>query len=330
MKFAIIDQQEAKDFNRNIEGPWSVFFSVFKNMKYEIINHKANPDVVIFMNDHKTLRRSIKRKLPNVKLILVIWESPVTKPSDFKDKNLDDYDLIFSPSKLWLSRPNVIYFNWPQSTKVNWTGSFEDWARRKNKVVLFASNKFSFVHGEMYSVRRKIIEQLDNNIDVYGLNWSKRILSIINLVKASIRVLLSSQMHSLSLKQHAFVRPKSYFGPRATKIELMHYKFCLVVENEINYVSEKLFDAISFGCIPLYIGPELSEFGLPSDIVLRIDHVEEIENVMKQALQFEKVSFNRVLKARDFLNSERAQEYDNVKVLKEIALRICEKAMEWK
>jgi hypothetical protein len=281
------------------------------------------------MNDNKTLRRSIKKKLPKVKLILVIWETPVTKPSDFKDQNLDDYDLIFSPSKLWFRKPNVIYFNWPQSTKINWTGSFEDWARRKNKVALFASNKFSFVRGEMYSVRRKIIKQLDNNIDVYGLNWSKTILSIINLLKASIRVLLSSQIHSLSLKQHAFVRPKSYFGPRATKNELMNYKFCLVVENELNYVSEKLFDAFSFGCIPLYIGPELSEFGVPSDIVLRIDQVEEIENVMRQALQFEKFSFNQVLKAKDFLNSGEAQEFDNVKVLREIALRICEKAMEW-
>ena len=51
---------------------------------------------------------------------------------------------------------------------------------------------------------------------------------------------------------------------------LLRSQFAVVIENSAGYISEKLFDAVIAGCIPLFVGPELSQFGIPNDVVLRM------------------------------------------------------------
>ena len=47
-------------------------------------------------------------------------------------------------------------------------------------------------------------------------------------------------------------------------------KFTLIIENEDTYCSEKIFDSIINGSIPIYLGPRLNEIGLPEDIAIQI------------------------------------------------------------
>jgi hypothetical protein len=46
-------------------------------------------------------------------------------------------------------------------------------------------------------------------------------------------------------------------------------KYSLVIENTNNYISEKLFDALIGGSIPIYFGPNLANTGIPEDLVIR-------------------------------------------------------------
>jgi hypothetical protein len=46
------------------------------------------------------------------------------------------------------------------------------------------------------------------------------------------------------------------------------YKIALVVENDLNYVSEKFFEAFFSNAIVLYIGGPVKEFGIPQDLFL--------------------------------------------------------------
>jgi hypothetical protein len=47
------------------------------------------------------------------------------------------------------------------------------------------------------------------------------------------------------------------------------YKYCLVIENSSEYLSEKIFDALLSGCIPIYIGPELISYEIPGYLFLQ-------------------------------------------------------------
>jgi hypothetical protein len=49
---------------------------------------------------------------------------------------------------------------------------------------------------------------------------------------------------------------------------MANFRFALIIENEASYVSEKLLNAIIAGCVPIYCGPNLSEFGLPEGMAI--------------------------------------------------------------
>jgi hypothetical protein len=50
---------------------------------------------------------------------------------------------------------------------------------------------------------------------------------------------------------------------------MQRYKFALVIENELSYMSEKLFDAFFAGCIPIYVGPNVANYKIPKGLVIQ-------------------------------------------------------------
>ena len=46
------------------------------------------------------------------------------------------------------------------------------------------------------------------------------------------------------------------------------FKVALIVENDLNYVSEKFFEAFFSNAIIIYIGGPVQEFGIPPDLFL--------------------------------------------------------------
>ena len=59
-------------------------------------------------------------------------------------------------------------------------------------------------------------------------------------------------------------------------------KFNLVIENSNTTVTEKIFDAMINGCIPIYMGPDLKCFGIPSGITIESPKsISEIARVIE-------------------------------------------------
>ena len=42
-----------------------------------------------------------------------------------------------------------------------------------------------------------------------------------------------------------------------------------MIENSADYASEKVIDAILGGAVPLVVGSDLAQFGIPSEVILR-------------------------------------------------------------
>lgn len=134
-----------------------------------------------------------------------------------------------------------------------------DFAEKK-LACMFAGNKYAFGEHEQYSIRRKIVayfEKYDpDDFDLYGIGWDD-----------SHRKL------------------KVYRGSVDDKLEISsHYKFAFCLENERFVkanISEKIFDAMIAGTVPIYEGIEDIEDFVPKNCFIRYSNFNSIEDCVK-------------------------------------------------
>ena len=50
--------------------------------------------------------------------------------------------------------------------------------------------------------------------------------------------------------------------------ELQSFQFSIVIENDLDYISEKVWKSIYAGAVPIYVGPKLTNDQQLEDIVL--------------------------------------------------------------
>lgn len=104
------------------------------------------------------------------------------------------------------------------------------------------------------------------------------------------------------------------------------YRYSIVIENSQSYISEKLFDVIVAGSVPIYVGPKLEEFSIPSEIALeaipdldcirdKISHLRSNPNLVERL---------RVA-GQEFLHSSRFSKMKNETVLRDLARKVVEK-----
>lgn len=207
---------------------------------------------------------------PRESRALTLWEPPATMPYMYRQSVLDSYGSIFSPSLTWPPRNEgvVRWFRWPQNLSL--LVSRGDWLDRRHRVVMIAANKWSFHPESLYGLRRWAAAQ--EGVDLYGYAWGSprdTFVSCSRAIKTSVRA--RSRISLKSGLGSSWETPSSFMGSCESKAAvLQEYKFALVIENSANYVSEKLFDALTSGCQVIYVGPPLEEYGIPTDGILQV------------------------------------------------------------
>jgi hypothetical protein len=184
--------------------------------------------------------------------------------------------------------------------------SYLEWDERPILASMITSNKFSFSPKDNYNIRRKIAKELESfGLQVYGTLWN---LSLFKALNYRIRVLLFSlrQRESINFKnglEGVFFKTSNYYGVVPNKHEVLEKsKFTIVIENCNSYASEKLFDAIISGCIPIYIGPSLDSIKLPPAIAFSTNG--ESKNIIKILTQASRVDIEKMLlQGQEFLKS---------------------------
>lgn len=328
MKFYITSQSNSEPFKVPNEGPWLSFFEKFVDSGHSIISLQENPDVIVFMNNHPRLLKKIKREKWGVKKVLVLWEPKIVRSSNF-GKYIHEFDYVFSPSPLWISGKEISYFSWPQGPKVSGNFSLVDWKLREDKVLVFQSNKFSFARGELYSLRREVLQKCDDSLILYGKDWNNRRKTVIELVKSLLRQMRWGKLTDFSFPKKVFISSHNYGGYVNDKMELLgKTKYSLVIENSANYVSEKLFEAAVMGNVSIYVGPPLELFGIPKIAIQVQPNVESIckaiRTIRENDLEVRQVRENLEV----FLNSKQYLEMQNDRVLANLASSIIEKVKE--
>jgi len=231
--------------------------------------------------------------------IFIRQEPKMVLPQNFLANNLKKFDLVIDVGVSKKLNSNAI--NWPQNIKKDPALNTE---RDKFKAVLINSNLISLENDEMYSLRRTVAYK-SNRVDLYGYGWNngvnKRIKSLFIELKKYIKQPLKVNFKGIKFY---FRNQKNYKGSTNNKNQtLQKYSVALVIENCLNYVSEKLFDSFSARCIPIYVGPNLADFEIPKNLYIQAEpSYEGISKAIENAL---KIDFERwVIELNEWLRSD--------------------------
>jgi len=267
----------------------------FNSKEFQLgINKKSNY-LISFNHNPKLYKRFIKNGGETKNCILIRLEPDSVFPAQYTNRITKKYGLVISPGGIIAPFVEGKFFGWPYSYHLNPAEpaisdpllstilgaenadslfNLQNWNNRKNIITLIAANKVSATHKANYAVRRKLAMTMPSSVfAVYGPLWTgplwPKIRHRLAVFLATIKQ--GSLPNLLEIYGNLFRKYPNALGPIENKHNLMRdSKFALVVENSNAIVTEKIFDAIINGAIPLYIGPNLEFVGLPPNLVISI------------------------------------------------------------
>lgn len=233
--------------------------------------------------------RRTARKVPLQNRLLVTFEPRAASPSEYSREVTRLYAHVIRNSKNQRLSSEEHYFGagafW-QSQVQKFVSEHDDKPRVFSSVAMLNSNKYSFIKESRYALRQDVITSLARNrndlkVLLGGPGWDQGLLSAIReQLKAAVYGLYWRAPLDLRLGRFPINLKDGidYEGPIGDGLPfLSQAKFAIVIENEPSYVSEKLFNAIFAGCVPLYFGPDLPSMGVPKDIAIQISKGEPQE-----------------------------------------------------
>jgi hypothetical protein len=264
-----------------------------KRIGYPITENPMDADICISM-DYNVENEDILRARKKIERFNVLFrnEPRCVLPAGYSRTalGLNNHIITFGkPDKELASEV------WPQFWDEKLI-THETYERNNVCAVIVNANKLNLAKSELYTLRRKCIKRL-NNLDVYGEEWNTFLIARIKV--ATIEILKNPLKHSFTFSFHSrhwFSRWPLIVAPEEKNDVLGRYKISLVIENELTYLSEKLFDALAAGCIPVYVGPDVNEYGIPRSLVFQAEpNLRSIKNQINLAIQSDYPTFQREL-----------------------------------
>jgi hypothetical protein len=213
---------------------------------------------------------------------LVTFEPRTVNPLMYSAKARAAYGKVYVPSaQHQLSDQEVVYGGGGLSDAGEVKHNLIEYHSRErdfSTLVMVNENKFSLVPESLYSLRARVIKKFIRagfEFNLGGRNWNRPLLWWIrSQAYAALQCYASGQKMDFRLLRIPFLLGKrrlKYAGSVDSSVEFQsRFGFSAVIENEATYVTEKLFNAIQAGTVPLYCGPELQSMGIPETVAIQV------------------------------------------------------------
>jgi len=267
--------------------------------------HPINEFEKIVFLDYPDPKKVDLKKLSEqgIELYLVIFESELIKKDNWDKNNHIYFKKIFTWNDDWVDGEKYIHSKWPN--KIPEELVVRDFSEKK-LCTLIAGKKENNDARELYSERIRAIEWFEKNkpddFDLYGMGWD-----MANFHRPFGRLNRFKKLRKLFAKKF-----KSYSGKVNSKKEtLSKYKFCICYENakEIpGYITEKIFDCLFSGCIPIYLGaPNISDY-IPSNCYIDKNQYDSYDLLYDAIKNIDEKTYNEYIGNIDaFLKGEQMQ-----------------------
>ncbi|MHA4894105.1 glycosyltransferase family 10 domain-containing protein [Pedobacter sp. PWIIR3] len=267
----------------NLLTPFKVMRDVAEKQGLSIgtshIIKKEQADAIVFLDypgkSNELFRYGIKNNIP---LFLITLESPIIKSEIFQ------MGLHIPFKKILTWSDHLISIDPEKYIKINYsynvTADFELGKRNKDLIVI-SGNKVSQHAQELYSERLDVIKWYEKNysgyLDLYGTDWDIKILN-----NDLVGIVFNKINRKFKFIQNNY---SSYRGKLRRKAEVLaQYNFSLCFENANNfegYITEKIFDSLMAGTIPIYKGASnISEY-IPSNCFINYNDFNSVAEMHK-------------------------------------------------
>ena len=273
----------------------------FHQHGFEFSDIKTSDWLICINHSRKDLYLFLKQRKNPTNTILIRTEPYAVFPAQYKTKIEDKYGLIITYGRkenakgkfyevehpyTYLPNPNLQMMRGKNLQEIFGSPDFrelftiENWKTRPIDLSLIAGNKVSGTSNSNYKIRRDLAKNFRiHQLKIYGKFWNgsatEKLMHRLSVLKFSVQAGFIPNI--LSIYGKFFQNYKNYVGQVPDKhLIVRQSKFSLVIENSSDYVSEKLFDALINGSIPLYYGPNLQNMGVPGNqIALEFDGTSE-------------------------------------------------------
>jgi hypothetical protein len=259
--------------------------------------------------------------------ILIRLEPPTVFPAQYRKSVEKRYGLLFTPGSILQSANDFV--GWPYQIHSDPNvpsgssnciedyvshGKFDytNWMKREVFLSMIAANKVAPAFGQNYKLRRKFAKSLRSvDFHLYGSLWS---CSMRQKLRHRLAVAYFAIRHRtipslVSIYGNLFFKYERCQGFVGDKHQVLtNSKFSLVIENSDTYVSEKIFDSMINGCIPVYFGPKLAKVGMPADIAIYYggsanEILKFLADICEDEIKSKLDSISQFLNSENFKNS---------------------------
>lgn len=269
------------------------------------LGDKTAEHSIMFEFDRLAFREHF-RGLSRATKSLVIFEPKAVNPSNYSKSTRRKFAKIWTPTELMAGdKSDIVYrgggFYAPVEDLI---GKIEHNLSRDKKfdVAIVNENKFSLVGGSHYTLRADALVMLMRaglKVGLAGKNWDRSsIWHVSKQIWHLVDCLRNHAVPDLQLFRNRLANPWLAFYEGKTESVIDFYgnaKFALIIENESVYVTEKLFNALASGAVPVYVGPKLGDFNIPEDVAVQAE--PNVNSILESISNFDDSKRNKILEA---------------------------------
>lgn len=283
---------------------------ILRSRGHDIVE-PSDPSATHFvaMDHNRASFHSVASRVPVGRRQLVVFEPRVVLPDNYKRTVRKHYGSVLSVG-VRADMGSRSALAWPQ----------RDWRAHPTPTgkhspgtsVLINANKNSMISGSLYGLRRRVIvafDQMNLPLTLAGSNWGRTGRdAFIENGRAVAYALVNHQKIDLAEWNRGLPLDGSVtdVGTVSDKqAVLADCEFAVVIENSATYFSEKLFDVIAAGCVPLYVGPPLADLAIPDGVAVQLDVAARPADFIDAVLRLGAEQKDRVLQSgREWLAEE--------------------------
>lgn len=298
----------------------------FELKKYLLENNidLSTEDINSYKNSKLVLFVDVPRHRNYIKDNSQVWfailnEAPCAYDKNWNRKFHDQYDKVYTWDESYVD--DIKYFKIRLAYNLNYNDFDKKFGDRR-LITMISGAKFSNYPGAIYNKRYDLIKWFSKNnpdlFDLYGIGWPKSLRPIFFSVIENKFPQIFKKIVELFFKKN-----KVYKGKVDDKRNILsRYKFSICFENmdnKLGFVTEKIFDSMCSGCIPIYLGATNIQELIPSNCYIDARLFSSYDLLLNHIQNITKQDYNNYQKnIKEFLKSSDGEKFSAVYYAKQI------------
>ena len=265
------EKNERSFYKNNVHSSEGLSLYI-QNLIENLKKTKLNKSIEVHFNSQFSFSRNPK--------YLILLEHKLIRPQNFfifpnRYRKIFGWDLDLEKYQ------NFCYVNYPHF----WNDSKKDLIR-KTRYTMICSNRNLLLGNKKYSLynkRQEVINYCESNknlnFNLYGTGWNNRDIKI-GFFERILQI--ASAKKIISLKRHKkLINYKGIIKNKSSVLRNSKFNFCFENIAQYNgYVSEKIWDSISSGAIPVYWPSwDIPEDYLPKNSYIDASKFKNVESL---------------------------------------------------